>query len=76
MEMARLVTDVDVSLAEVRPLFEHKPLAKGLDPASFRDRFEDRVARYGSDGRRAPKPLAPRRAPALAGLFSYRGDRI
>jgi len=46
-DLFRLVEDVDVALAEVRPLFERKTLAKGLDPTSFRDRFEDRVARYG-----------------------------
>ncbi len=34
---------MNVSNAEIRPLFERKAEAKGLDPSSFRDRFEDRI---------------------------------
>lgn len=45
-DLFRLVEDVDVSLAAIKPLFERKTLAKGLDPNSFRDRFEDRIERY------------------------------
>jgi predicted nucleotidyltransferase component of viral defense system len=45
-DLFRLVEDMNVSVAVVRPLFERKALAKGLDPSSFRDRFDDRLERY------------------------------
>jgi uncharacterized protein len=45
-DLFRLTEDMSVSLAEIRPLFERKAQAKGLDPASFRDRFENRIKRY------------------------------
>jgi len=45
-DLFRLAEDMGVSLAEIRPLFERKTRAKGLDPNSFRDRFEDRIQRY------------------------------
>lgn len=45
-DIFRLTSDMNVSLAEIRPLFERKARAKGLDPNSFRDRFEDRIERY------------------------------
>ena len=45
-DLFRLTQDMSVSLAEIRPLFERKARAKGLDPSSFRDRFEDRIERY------------------------------
>jgi hypothetical protein len=37
---------MSVSFAEVRDLFERKTQARRLDPASFRERYQDRVARY------------------------------
>jgi predicted nucleotidyltransferase component of viral defense system len=45
-DLFRLTDDMNVSLADVRPLFELKTRAKGHDPNSFRERFEDRVERY------------------------------
>jgi predicted nucleotidyltransferase component of viral defense system len=45
-DLFRLTEDMSLSLAEIRPLFERKARAKGLDPNSFRDRFEDRIERY------------------------------
>jgi predicted nucleotidyltransferase component of viral defense system len=45
-DLFRLTEDAGVSLAEIRPLFERKARSKGLDPDSFRDRFEDRIERY------------------------------
>jgi predicted nucleotidyltransferase component of viral defense system len=45
-DLFRLTEDMSVSLAEIWPLFERKAQAKGLDPSSFRDRFEDRIGRY------------------------------
>jgi hypothetical protein len=47
-DVFRLVDDVGASLNEVRPLFEQKATAKGLDPATFADKFADRVERYKS----------------------------
>jgi uncharacterized protein len=47
-DLYRLSDDVGVNLADVQPLFRRKAETKGLDPASFRERFEDRVARYKS----------------------------
>jgi len=49
----RLVEDVDVALAEVRPLFDARRWRRARS-TSFRDRFEDRVAPEvsGSDGQR------------------------
>ncbi|HVB01384.1 MAG TPA: nucleotidyl transferase AbiEii/AbiGii toxin family protein [Acidimicrobiales bacterium] len=45
-DIFRLVEDVGVDLAKVRPLFERKAEAKGIDPASFEERIEDRLDRY------------------------------
>ena len=45
-DIFRLVEDMGVSLVEVRPLFEQKATAKGLDPATFADKFTDRIDRY------------------------------
>lgn len=45
-DLFRLVEDMGVSLGEVRLLFEHKATAKGLDPATFADKFADRIDRY------------------------------
>jgi predicted nucleotidyltransferase component of viral defense system len=45
-DLWRLTEDKGVVLDEVLPLFERKARSKGLDPASFRDRFEDRIDRY------------------------------
>lgn len=45
-DLFRLVDDMGVSLAEVRPLFERKAEAKGLDPAAFAARFDDKLGRY------------------------------
>jgi predicted nucleotidyltransferase component of viral defense system len=41
-----LTEDLDVSLEQIRPLFQQKCRAKELDPGLFGDRFEDRMARY------------------------------
>jgi predicted nucleotidyltransferase component of viral defense system len=45
-DLFRLTEDMNVSLSEIRPLFEQKTRAKGLDPGSFRDRLADRTERY------------------------------
>lgn len=45
-DIFRLVEDMGVSLIEVRPLFERKATAKGLDPATFAVKFADRLDRY------------------------------
>jgi predicted nucleotidyltransferase component of viral defense system len=45
-DLWRLTEDMGINLDEVQPLFERKARARGLDPTSFRDRFEDRVQRY------------------------------
>lgn len=45
-DIFRLVEDMGVSLDEVRLLFEKKAEAKGLDPATFADKFADRIIRY------------------------------
>jgi len=45
-DIFRLVDDAGVSLTDVRPCFERKAEAKGIDPASFDDRFQDRLDRY------------------------------
>jgi len=45
-DIFRLVEDTHVSLVDVRPLFERKATAKGLDPATFAGRLEDRLPRY------------------------------
>jgi predicted nucleotidyltransferase component of viral defense system len=45
-DLFRLSDGFNVSFADLRPLFEQKCRTKGLDPGSFRDRFEDRVERY------------------------------
>jgi predicted nucleotidyltransferase component of viral defense system len=45
-DLWRLTEDKGVVLDEVLPLFERKARSKGLNPASFRDRFEDRIERY------------------------------
>ena len=45
-DLWRLTEDMGINLDDVHPLFQRKARAKGLDPASFRDKFEDRVDRY------------------------------
>lgn len=45
-DLWRLTEDMGIRLEEVQPLFERKTRAKGLDPSSFADRFEDRLDRY------------------------------
>lgn len=45
-DLFRLTGDLGLSMAEIRPLFERKTEAKGLDPRSFADRFEDRLERF------------------------------
>ncbi|NNN08063.1 MAG: nucleotidyl transferase AbiEii/AbiGii toxin family protein [Acidimicrobiaceae bacterium] len=58
-DIFRLVEDVGVTLGEVRPLLEHKAMAKGLDPGAFADKFADRVDRYeGRWGREMSDHLA------------------
>ncbi len=47
-DLCRLIEDLQLSIAEIRRLFERKAMTKGLDPAAFRERFEDRVERYRS----------------------------
>jgi hypothetical protein len=42
----RLTEDLKVDLSGIRGLFESKSPIKELDPASFADKFEDRVDRY------------------------------
>ncbi|MGO9099612.1 MAG: nucleotidyl transferase AbiEii/AbiGii toxin family protein [Mycobacterium sp.] len=58
-DIFRLVEDMGVSLDEVRPLFAQKATAKGLDPATFAEKFEDRIDRYkGRWDREMPDHLA------------------
>jgi len=58
-DLYRLVDDMDFSVADNRPLFERKSAAKGIDPSSFRERFEDRVDRYKDRwGTEMPEHLA------------------
>ena len=45
-DIFRLVEDAGVSLADIRPRFERKAEAKGIDPASFEERFNGRLDRY------------------------------
>jgi predicted nucleotidyltransferase component of viral defense system len=45
-DIFRFVEDMGISLTEVRPLFEQKAMAKGLNPATFSEKFDDRTARY------------------------------
>lgn len=45
-DLWRLTGDMGVNLNDVLPVFERKARAKGLDPASFPYRFEDRINRY------------------------------
>jgi len=45
-DLFRLTEDLDVSPAEIRPLFERKAEAKSLDPTAFPERFEDRLGKY------------------------------
>lgn len=45
-DIFRLVEDLGVSLDEVRPLFEQKAAAKGLDPVTFAEKFDERIGRY------------------------------
>lgn len=45
-DLWRLTEDMGIDLNEVLPLFERKAQAKGLDPACFRDKFENRIDRY------------------------------
>lgn len=46
-DLHQLTHDLGVDLSEIRTLFESKTRVKSLDPATFPDRFADRVARYG-----------------------------
>ena len=46
-DLFRLTQYAELSLAEVRPLFERKARAKALDPSTFAQRFEDRIEPYG-----------------------------
>jgi predicted nucleotidyltransferase component of viral defense system len=58
-DIFRLVEDMGVSIDEVRPLFEQKATAKGLNPATFAEKFDDRIARYkGRWDREMPDHLA------------------
>ena len=58
-DIFRLVEDIGVSLGGVRPLFEQKATTKGLDPATFADKFADRIDRYkGRWGREMSDHLA------------------
>jgi len=45
-DLMRLTEDLKVDLSDIRGLFESKSRIKELDPASFADKFEDRVDRY------------------------------
>lgn len=45
-DLMRLTEDLRVDLSDIRGLFESKSRVKALDPASFAERFEDRVDRY------------------------------
>jgi predicted nucleotidyltransferase component of viral defense system len=45
-DLWRLTEDMGVVLGEILPLFERKAWSKGINPASFRDKFEDRIDRY------------------------------
>src|SRR5439155_21872258 len=45
-DLYRLVDSLRLSLVDIRPLFERKTRAKGLDPAIFSPRFEERQAQY------------------------------
>jgi predicted nucleotidyltransferase component of viral defense system len=45
-DLWRLTEDKGVVLGEILPLFERKAWSKGINPASFRDKFEDRIDRY------------------------------
>ena len=45
-DLWRLTEDMGIDLDEVLPIFERKARAKGLDPTSFHDKFEDRIDRY------------------------------
>jgi Nucleotidyl transferase AbiEii toxin, Type IV TA system len=45
-DLYRLTEEVNVSPAEIRPLFERKARARNIEPRTFADRFEDRVERY------------------------------
>ncbi len=45
-DLMRLTEDLKVGLSDIRGLFENKSRIKELDPASFAERFVDRVDRY------------------------------
>jgi len=45
-DLMRLTEDLKVVLTDIRGLFESKSRIKGLDPASFAEKFDDRVDRY------------------------------
>jgi predicted nucleotidyltransferase component of viral defense system len=45
-DLLRLTRDLKVDLRDIRGLFERKSRIKALDPASFREKFEDRTERY------------------------------
>lgn len=46
-DLHQLTHDLGVDLSEIGTLFESKARVKSLDPATFPDRFADRVVRYG-----------------------------
>ena len=58
-DIFRLVEDAGVSLDEVFPLFEQKAVAKGLDPATFSDKFADRIHRTRADGTKRCPTILP-----------------
>jgi predicted nucleotidyltransferase component of viral defense system len=45
-DVMRLTEDLKVDLSDIRGLFESKSRIKGLDPATFAEKFGDRVDRY------------------------------
>lgn len=45
-DLYRLSNDVGIDLSAIRPLFDDKCRAKGIDPGIFAERFGDRVDRY------------------------------
>jgi predicted nucleotidyltransferase component of viral defense system len=46
-DLHQLTHELGVDLRDIRTLFERKAWVASLDPATFPDRFEYRVARYG-----------------------------
>jgi predicted nucleotidyltransferase component of viral defense system len=45
-DLFRLIEDLNVDLAQIRPHFESKARLKGLDLGSFEERFENRLEHY------------------------------